>query len=194
MQCGIVWSFNYKWDYLQILSEPDPSHHGTSLIHHHVPRSRQFSENPPKFFWKDGSGRGLASLSSVDAVWSGNGLAGLVFHYRGGHVRSIGQTRGTKTSFHIQEDERVVRLDVGWRHGVLVALEVKAPPPLSPFFFQLFSCDGTSIMGCGLLTRTNSSAHARVGPGFFILRRTTRSMRKALISTYTRWSKMLRWR
>ena len=71
----------------------------------------------------------MASLSSVDAVWSGNGLAGLVFRYKGDppYVRSVGQTRGTKTSFHLFDDERIIRLDVGWRHGVLVALEVSAP-------------------------------------------------------------------
>ena len=90
-----------------------------------MPRNRQFSENPQKFFWEDGNGRGLASLSSVDAVWSGNGLAGLVFHYNSAYTRSVGQTRGTKTSFHLQEGEGIVRLDVGWRHGVLVALEVR---------------------------------------------------------------------
>ncbi|KAK7431652.1 hypothetical protein QQZ08_001871 [Neonectria magnoliae] len=112
---GLAWSFSHDCDYIHVLTRPPKPHLGTVLVLHNILDFWPNSRIPDKLFWEvqDHEANWL-NVSQIHAIFTEEkSLSGFIFEYGSAEVRRhAGYVQGEASSMGLEDDERVIRMDV----------------------------------------------------------------------------------
>lgn len=115
LQHGLVWAFNDYWDLLHVLRRAPPTVPVPPLIFNHTEEYYGGTgDDMGRFLWTEVDNRGNSVLlSQIDFFLGSRLLVGLSFSYAGmATQKSIGALEGEKVSLSLQQDEKILAIDM----------------------------------------------------------------------------------